>query len=308
MRLAVPLPITDAILTAANLPEDDFAEWDVSTDYAASDKVISTTTHRIYEAVQASGPGEGGAVDPTTDTDASHWLDIGATNRWKPFDNFIADQAVNTSGSTIEYTLDDFGVPATSVALFALVGSSASLTVTDPTDGVVFEQTISLIDDSLIVDAYTYAFEPTRVRSEAVFAPIPPYASAVFEITITNNDGDPKVGQIVFGQEYELGETIYGTQVSIEDFSVKERNAFGAALLVERPFAKLVDFDVVVPTERVRRTAIVLESVRATPCVFFAGIGLDQYGTTVFGFYKSWRITLSGPAISETVLEVEGLT
>jgi len=296
-----------ATLDTANLPEDDFAEWDISTDYAADANVISTTTHRIYQAVQASGPGNGGAVDPTTDTDASHWLDIGATNRWRPFDNVINDQAEGT-GTTIEYTVGSFGVPINLVSAFNLEGDSVQLVVTDATDGEVYNETITLIDNTLVVDWFTYFFEPARVRSEATFTGIPPYANADFDVTITDGGSSPAVGEIVFGQEYDIGVTVYNTQVSIEDFSVKERDQFGNALLIERPFAKLVDFDVRVLTERVRRTAILLETVRAKPAIYFAGRDTDQYGTTIYGFARSWRITLTGPAYSEGTLEIEGLT
>jgi hypothetical protein len=237
-------------------------------------------------------------------------LDIGATNRWKAFDQKISDPVTVADGvNTIEYTLGAFGIPSNSVTLFGLKGRSASLVVNDATDGEVYNQEISLIDNALVNDWFTYFFEPARVKSEAIFEGIPPYANAEYDITVEDaTDAEPELGQIVLGQEYELGKTNYGTSVSIEDFSRKERDDFGNAILVERPFAKLIDFDFIVNTNEVRRTAILLETVRATPAVYYAGPDTERFGTTVYGFFRNFSINLDGPAISNVTLEVEGLT
>ena len=306
MRVLIPFTFTDSNLLATSIAEDDYAEWNSATSYVVGDRVISTTTHRIYEALQASTN-----VDPTTDTaDPPFWLDIGATNRWKAFDKKISDPVTVADGvNTITYQLGAFGIPSNSVTLFGLKGRATSLVVTDATDGEVYNQEISLIDNALVNDWFTYFFEPARVRSEAIFESIPPYANATYDIVVEDNTAnEPELGQIVLGQEYTIGETNYGTSVSIEDFSRKDRDAFGNAILVERPFAKLIDFDFTVNTQEVRRTAILLEQVRATPAVYYAGPDTERFGTTVYGFFRSFSINLDGPAISNVTLEVEGLT
>jgi len=306
MRVLIPFTFTDSNLISTTIAENDYTQWSSVTSYVVGNRVISTTTHRIYEALQASTN-----VDPTTDTsDPPYWLDIGATNRWKAFDQKISDPVTVADGvNTIEYTLGAFGIPSNSVTLFGLKGRSASLVVNDATDGEVYNQEISLIDNALVNDWFTYFFEPARVKSEAIFEGIPPYANAEYDITVEDaTDAEPELGQIVLGQEYELGKTNYGTSVSIEDFSRKERDDFGNAILVERPFAKLIDFDFIVNTNEVRRTAILLETVRATPAVYYAGPDTERFGTTVYGFFRNFSINLDGPAISNVTLEVEGLT
>lgn len=306
MRVLIPFTFTDSNLISTSIAENDYAQWNSGTSYIVGDRVISTTTHRIYEALQANTN-----VDPTTDNaDPPNWLDIGATNRWKAFDQKISDPVTVADGvNTIEYELGAFGIPSNSVTLFGLKGRSASLIVTDATDGEVYNNEISLIDNALVNDWFTYFFEPARVRSEAIFESIPPYANATYDIEVEDTTAnEPELGQIVLGQEYTIGETNYGTSVSIEDFSRKDRDAFGNAILVERPFAKLIDFDFTVNTEEVRRTAILLETVRATPAVYYAGPNTERFGTTVYGFFRNFSINLDGPAISNVTLEVEGLT
>lgn len=306
MRVLIPFAVLDANLISTSIAENDFAVWDSATSYSVGDKVISTVTHRIYEALQAST-----AVDPTTDVaDPPYWLNIGATNRWKAFDKTISDPVTVANGVTsIVYELGAFGIPSNSVTLFGLKGRVASVVVDDATDGEVYNREISLIDNALVNDWFNYFFQPARVKTEAIFESIPPYANADYTIKVEDTSSEePELGQIVLGQEYTLGTTGYGTSVSIEDFSRKERDAFGNAIIVERPFAKLIDFDFTVSTNEARRAAILLETVRAVPAVYYSGPDTEKYGTTVYGFFRNWSINLDGPNISNVTLEVEGLT
>tara|TARA_R110000796_G_scaffold102181_2_gene211055 strand:+ start:453 stop:1373 length:921 start_codon:yes stop_codon:yes gene_type:complete len=306
MRVLIPFTVEDSNLISSTIPENDYPVWSSGTSYVSGDLVISTVTHRIYEALQSSTN-----VNPTTDTsDPPFWLNIGATNRWRAFDQKIGNPVTVADGvNIINYELGNFGIPSNSVTLFGLKGRVATLIVSDATDGEVYNKDISLIDNALVNDWFTYFFEPARVKSEAIFESIPPYANATYDVTIEDITANkPELGQLVLGQEYTLGVTNYGTSVSIEDFSRKERDAFGNAILVERPFAKLIDFDFTVNTNEVRRTAILLETVRALPAVYYAGPETERYGTTVYGFFRSFSINLNGPAISNVTLEVEGLT
>lgn len=301
MRIAIAFDVLEANILNTNLTEDDHPAWNIATAYLEGSRVVYS--HWIYEAI-ADHTGQ----NPEGAEASTHWLIVGATNKWRPFDKYITDQAINIAGDTIDYSFGGFSAPASSVVCFGLSGETASLTVTDPADGEVYSKTVSLVDTSLIVDAYSYAFEPSRVRSEAVFNGIPPYLAAQIDLTVTDTAENPKVGQIVVGRDYDVGITQYGSGISIEDYSTKERDDWGNAHVVKRPFAKLVDYDFVLPTQRARRAAILLETIRATPAVFFAGSDTDHYGTTVYGYYKSWDITLSGPNISNATMEVEGLT
>lgn len=304
MQIIRPVTVTDSILTATNVAENDFAQWNISTAYTTGDKVISTTTHRIYEAVQNST-----GVDPTTD-DGTTWLDIGATNRWKAFDQKISDPVINTN--SIEYTLNDPNSYITGVALFGLKGVSANVTVTDTTsggDGEVYNETIELLDNVNIIDWYTYFFAEQPTLTEALFLNIPPYLSADVEITVTDASGeDAELGQIVIGFLSELGLTTYGTSVSIEDFSRKETDTFGNFIIVERAFANLVDFDVRYETGRTREIQKTLAQYRATPIVYLGNEDDTEFGTVVYGFYRRFDLTIESPSYSFAAIEVEGLT
>lgn len=301
MQIIKPVTVNDSILISSNITENDYAEWAVGTTYADGDRVIVLSTHKIYESLIGSNLGN----DPTTD-DGTKWLELGATNRWRAFDQKIADHVSNTT--TINYELGNFTTNVTSVALFGLVGISANVTVTDPTDGEVYNTTISLIDNRNIVDWYTYFFEEQEQRQEAQFLDIPPYLNATVDVTVTAATGDTaELGQLVLGFLSSLGLTTYGTSISIEDYSRKETDAFGNFIVVERAFSQLADFDVKFPTANARKLQRTLAEFRATPIVY---IGSDDvsYGTTIYGFYRRFDLTLETPSLSFGAIEVEGLT
>ena len=301
MQIIKPVTVTDSILVSSNVAENDYAEWAVGTTYAAGDKVIVLSTHSVYESLVGSNLGN----DPTTD-DGTNWLRLGATNRWKAFDQKISDHVTNTT--TIDYEFSNFTTNVTSVALFGLVGISANVTVTDPIDGEVYNETISLIDNRNIVDWYTYFFEEQAQRQEAQFLNIPPYLASTLDVNVTAANTDTaELGQIVFGFLSEIGATTYGTAISIEDFSRKETDAFGNFIVVERAYAQLADFDVQFPTASARKIQRTLAEYRATPIVYVGSEDVS-YGTTIYGFYRRFDLTLETPSISFGAIEVEGLT
>ena len=54
MKVIKPLTVTTGMLTSSTAPENDYAVWSASTIYSVGTRVISTTTHRIYESLQGS--------------------------------------------------------------------------------------------------------------------------------------------------------------------------------------------------------------------------------------------------------------
>lgn len=300
MKIIRPVTITNSVLTASNVTEDDYAEWASGTTYAEGDRVIVIgTTHKIYESVVGSNVGN----DPTTD-DGSNWVEVSATNRWKAFDNVINEQVVNTG--SITYDLDPSAL-VNAIAFFNLQAATINVTVTDPTDGEVYNEDYNLSDNSAVENWYSYFFEPIIRKSELVAFDLPNYATATISIDIDNGTSDAKVGQIVIGSQKTLGVTTYGTSIGIQDYSRKETDTFGNATILERRFAQTVDYDIQLTTNSIRDVQKTLATYRATPLVY-SGTEDGTYGDLVFGYYRNFGINISGPALSDATVEVEGLT
>jgi len=287
---------TEAVLTASNVASDDAPEYASGTSYSQGDQVIVLgTTQRLYEALQSSTD----SFPPDNPTD---WNDLGAINRWKMFDGGTNTQTVNAD--TIEVTLEPDGI-TNSFSLFNIEASEARVVLTDSTEGVVFDETYNLIDNTSVVSWYAYFFEPIVQAQTLTDLTLPAYVGSTVDITLTNTGADAKCGLAIIGSEAEIGTTIFGTSVGIRDFSRKEVDDFGNFNVVERRFFRLVDYDVRIDTPKVQFVQRILNDRRAKPTVYIGNV--DNPETIVYGYYRDFDIVLSNPAFSNATIEVEGL-
>ena len=87
-RLTVvrPLAITPAMLVSTDVPETDYPEWDLGTTYAKDYRVIVAAQHKVYQSAVSGNVGKSPAADRAA------WQEVGATNRWRPFDKSVSSQ------------------------------------------------------------------------------------------------------------------------------------------------------------------------------------------------------------------------
>lgn len=296
MRIIKPVEITPAILTSSNVPETDYAAWSAATAYAIGDRV--TYSHRNYEALVAHTN-----ANPETDaSDPPKWLDLGANNRWRMFDDKVGSLTEQTGSIAVELQP---GETINALALFNLLGRSLSVTLTDSTEGVVYQCDLSLVDAG-VGDWYEWFFAPIGRQSDAVLTDLPAYVGASLSVTVENNTETAACGHLVMGRQADIGVALYGTSVGITDYSRKETDAFGNALVVERAFSKRAEFDVAVDTPRASSVQRLLAAIRSRPVVWIGAQGYES--TVLFGYYRDFSISISGPSVSDATITVEGLT
>lgn len=299
MRAIKPVGVDDTTLFSTSIPEDDYPVW-MAGAYVIGDKVIKTTTHRIYEClVNTSDDPEVGvlAVPPT-------WLDIGATRPWRMFDGSISSQSNDTSDIVVVL---EPGRTISSVSSFNIEDiTSVNITMVDPIEGEVYNRDVDLQDNTSIVDWYTYFFEPISVATEFLVLDLPPYGSAKTTVTYSV-ETEGRVGELVIGSAIVLGVTNYGTSVQLLDFSRKERDEFGKFTVIKRNTSKLVNFDVTVPTGRVGYIFNQLSKLSTIPMVW-VGTEAEDDDTLIYGYYRDFRVDISSFNISDCSIEVEGLT
>jgi len=296
MRIIEPITITEAMLLSSNVAETDAPTWDAGAGYTTGERVVRG--HALYQAVT-----DNTGQDPLADAASAFWVRLGATNRWKAFDRLISDPVMQAG--EITYRLrPDRRVDA--IAFFGVAAAAIRVTVTDPVDGVIHDQSHSLVDNSAVTDWWSYFVEPVIIVDHDVSAGIPAHTGTQIDITLTS-DGITEVGQIVLGQSQALGETLTETEIGFEDFSVKERDAWGNAVIVERAYSDTTKFRFSFPTGEARRIRKILAGLRAIPAVYYAGDETGQFGTTVYGFFQDFSIPLT-TTVSFGSLEVEGLT
>lgn len=298
MRVIEPIQMTDTILTDTNVPEDDFAVWAALTAYVAGDKVILTSTHRIYEAVQATT-----GDDPATD-DGTNWLDIDATNRYRAFDGSIESQTSQASSIEYEFTVDG---NYQGLALLNILGTQLIVNITDPIEGALATRTFDLFDNAGVLDWWTYFYLPVVQLEDIIVSDLPIYDGAVVTVEVVDAV-TAKIGELILGVEYRLGTSTTGSVLEIEDFSTKQKDEFGRTFILERAFANTVNFQFAFPISTARGVRSLLTSLRAKPAVYFTQPTLVEYGANVYGFPRDFRINLETTEVAFASLEIEGLT
>lgn len=296
MNIIEPVTITPDMLVSSNVPEDEHPAWSGAATYGDEDRVIRD--HGIWESVQAGNTGH----DPLLDLASEWWVRISATNRWRAFDGGLVDPVTNPD--SISYTLT-LGRTTDAIALFSIDAASVQVIVTDPIDGVIYDQTFGLIDTVPIHDAWSYFFGPIDYSPDLVVRSIPIWSGAEVEI-IVSGGAVTSVGEIIIGVDHRIGETLVDTSIGLEDYSIKERGDFGNPIIVELGFTRIVDYRFSFQTSDARRIQSIMSRIRARPAVFSSGAGTERFGTSIPGFYKDFHVPLT-TNLSFGTLEVESL-
>ena len=232
------------------------------------------------------------------------WVSNGSTNQWKMLDDYVGTQSERASNITIEI---DSG-KSDYIALFGLEAIELILTVYDNSSGSPVQV------DTVTVDMLTqnslswsdYFFGPIDYRTDYVYM-IPIYANSTIKIEINNTDV-AKCGMVVVGRSREIGNTLYNASIGIVDYSTKTTTAAGYTYLEQGNYAKEMDIDLTIATNRVDGVQKALAELRALPVVWIGDNEDGKYESLlVYGFFREFNIVLRGPQYSSCSLEIEGL-
>lgn len=298
LTIVRPMTVTDTMLVSSTVPENDHAAWSGSTTYALGDRVILTSTHKVYESLQSSNLNNNPATAPLW------WVEVGPTNRWKVFDTSNSTQT--TQANSISYTIAPGGAVDSFAALNISNASSIRVRLVDATYGTVYDKTTDLSAQISAPDWWQWFFGLRVVPTLSVASDLPSYPTANLIVDLTGG-ASLAVGVLLFGQSrtFSLGVEA-GARLGITDFSRKETNDFGDTVLVQRAFSKRASFDMTLLKSEVDPVISLLASVRAVPCLW---IGSEKYESTVlYGYYKTFDVVISYAEYSDCSLEIEGLT
>lgn len=300
----------DAQIVSTNITDSADPTWSGATTYALGDTV--KYQHVRYESLQAANINNTpGGVNNTW------WLELGPTNQWAMFDNQTSTVSTQTGSIVVRIkpgqafnsvaVLGVYGAATITCDIYAGAGGSPVMTQTKD------------LDNTFISGWYQWLFEPYDVYTDLLFGALDTsapshnwgaYLAGEVRVTITGTTGGTTVGcaGLLVGTTVELGAVQWGAGASIQDYSVKETDAFGTTTLVQRAWSKQANYQLMIPNAQLRRVYSTLAQLRATPCVWVASSEYWLSPLTVFGFYKDFSVNVAYPDYSTASLEVEGLT
>ena len=264
------------------------------------------------------------------DDDLTNWLNLGATNRWKMFDQYVFSSSEAALACVIAATPSSFTVEIDTsntnyLGLFNLDCSSIE---------VQYKSAIGTGDVWLdfnptnfpnikeIIDYHPHEFQrDTQVWSDYLFGAFVFPSDIIFpiqwdkvsslRIKFINNTVGSKAscGMCVCGQSYFIGKTQYGASSGILSFSRKTRNdSTGDIYLKKGNNAKTIDIDVKILNEQYNKIHSVLVSADGVPVIIQGNNESTNYEPfMVYCFVKSFDMTLQYATHSECNLEIEGL-
>jgi hypothetical protein len=293
-------PIT---VDASNLTTNAAAEtqWNSGTTYALGDEArgpAGANEDKMFQSIQAGNTNH--AV-----TDAAWWVEVGPSNPYRMFDQ--SPQSQTTRADSLEVTVAlTSSERVNTLYLDNLEAATAQVVVDDPVDGVVYDETYSLVSDSGITDWYAYFFEPIVRLTALTIADLPPNAGAEVTVELVDAGDTVACGICQLGLSRTLGDTRWSPTVGITDYSRKETDDFGNFDVVERAFAKRGNFSFWVPSGQVDSLQVLLAQYRATPVLWIGDVGYTA--TAIYGFWRSFEIEIAFPDVSLCTIEIEGMT
>lgn len=276
---------------------DLYPVWSSVTTYAKDERV--TYQYRTYLSLQATNTNQ----NPVTAS--TFWQDIGPSNTTAAFDTSYSTQTTRTSPLTFSIVPSSIN---TSLALMNLDGiTSIVVEIISTLEGVVYTRTIDTTGGSIITDWFDYFFTPFSLIRDVVLTDLPPYSDVTINLTF-NSDTTVKVGTIILGTVYEIGDTQYGLNYGIRDWSIKREDDFGNIVFLERNYSKRLEPNVYVNNIDFRKVTNLLTNIRAEPTVFIPTEDEGYDSLITLGYLSDWNIEITYPTASMLRLDIKGLT
>lgn len=300
LRITVPVAITDAMVTATDVPEADYAAWAGGTTYALGDRCIKG--HKIWESAQAGNTGH----DPET-SGSAWWLKVSSTNRWKLFD---LEQVTSTTKSTGMYYELQPGSPINSAHMLGLWDvDSVQLRVYDGAtlafDGGQNAAGLLPTDS----DWWAYCYGPWQLSNQQHYADLPYIVAPKIRVDFTG--GSALSCQVlmlgndsVFGTERAAGVQA-GVRIRFDRSSSFAANEFDIPTMKTSALVATVNFTLIVVSDELDTLLDFYRENGSKVCLFTIS---DLWrATQILGVITSLEPLVQGPVYSEIAFEVRGV-
>lgn len=301
----LPSPLvagTDYYVTAANLNPDTF-----TVSLTPGGAAINTTT--AGSGVHTFADARNIGIDPTIaantvrgDTsnvaETVYWLEVGATNRWRMFDNSASGQS--SQAGAIEFAILPGQI--TALGLVNIAATSGSVTLYDPIDGLVFASVFALLEQN-VFDWLQYFVAPATMKTDYIVDNVPAYNSGIVTVSLVNSTA--LCGEVIAGLEQSLGRAQWGAKPGITSFGKKETDPYGTRFLEPGNYQKRLSIDVFVEDDYADEANRLMTIYRETPMLWIGD--KNKTSTIVYGFYNDYDLVLQSIAGSFLTAEIEGL-
>jgi len=255
-------------------------DWNSTTTFAKDSWVRVAGLKRVYRCSADTSTNQYPPANPTV------WIDYGATNSYKMFDDIIGSQTEFNTSMTIE-------IDANMMNMIAFLNmdnvSSIDIVQTDLNTNTTFTKNISLVNYG-VQSMYDYWYKPLSYRRDLVLQDLQYLLNSKLTITFTSN-GIGKVGTVVTGRADNVGLTLFGSKVRLKDYSTYTTDKYGNTSFSKRGYARIITGQVLIDTNVIDETITKLSSLRGGLTLFVADERADGFGSlTTLGYIETLEL------------------
>ena len=283
-------------LISTTFTDESYATYDENATYNTGDFVIEPNTHSIYRSAKDSN------TSPLDDE--TSWVNYGAANSFRMFDEVANTQSRFDTSATIEIESNWYDT----VSFLNLKNvTTVQVVQTDlDTNTVMFDETYNLSDYG-VQSLYEYWYKPVRFKGELFIAGLRFLGNAKLTITF-NGSTEAYVGAVVTGMRQDLGCTLYGTSVRIKDYSIYKEDTFGNMTFERRPFARIINAKASIDNTMADYVFQAVADIRGEVSLFSADERDEGYTSlTTLGYIKEFEIPFENPVKSKIPITIVGV-
>lgn len=287
-----------------NIVEDEVL-WDINTLYKYGDE--RRDGHYIYK--YAGEDDTNTTLSPSIIYERDKeifpiWVQIKPTNYYAMLDARTDSQT--TSDNDIVMTFDIKN--QNTFSLLNIKAQNINLSLYDNSVGAVtYSKDINTQDESGVIDFYSYCFSDFVFTNSIYVDDFPLTQNGV--LTVTASGDDVKIGRLVLGKSYYIGDTQFDMRLGIESYSTRSIDTFGNATLQQRGSVNIDSYTVQIPTTKVKDLMRTAKEYDAIPILFIADESADSIVENLlnFGYWTSFSMVLPNPVKSILSLSIKGL-
>lgn len=302
--ILLPQEIENYISTNLDQP---YNSWQAGTTYNANDMVIYKNL--IYRSITNDNVG----IYPNLNT--GKWLLMAVDNAYASID-LHSDTATKIDDGLAFIFLTFSAVSFQYLAFGGVQGDL--LTVVEKSSG------------GTILATNEYSIGTTRINAnnwyDYYYLPIPDNNitggglpvdilvdkintnTATIEVTLTKStQGEAFIGSMCGGKGLEIGDTEYGLNINIVDYSRKETDSLGITTLVRKKSREIMTCDIVTPALHIQSAKRAVKNVLGTALMFIADPSTDSKfdNLITLGFIDKFQIYFDNGVITRSRMVIE---
>ncbi len=293
MGFVPPITITLDNMVS-NVAATALAAWNSGTSYAEGAQVSYGGAE--YQSTAAANVGNVPSSTPTK------WTKINVDPRLRMFDQSLG--TFSERDDLIEAAITPNQV-VTDLLLVGVQAHQVQVLMNDPIDGLVFDS-----DDVLMLrpsgnSHWGYFFHPIERETKLHISGLPAYTQATLTIRIKNPGAKARCVEAIVGRAIWLGDTRWRPTISFDDWSLKERDAWGGWKAEAGAYSDRLELQVLVRGTQYERTKSLIVPYRTKPVAWIGARGINAL--TAVGYVTSFKQVMVAHGQSDCQLTIEGL-